>query len=318
MSVSTLAVANNGTSQQQISPVSERTPYNERTPSMGRALFDPKTPEETWRLSEMLAQSNFIPDGYRNQPANIMVAMALGSEVGLAPLQSLQSICVINGHPAVYGDALLALVMSSPLCVSYEDGWDEESQCAFARTQRFGREPCEQLFSLDMAKRAGLLAKKGPWQQYPERMCKMRARSWLCRDVYPDVLRGLSTVRVIDETQGEQARQYQPQQRTQPQQNHRNQRQRSQAKEQPLPAVEVVDDEKQPQEPEPKPEPVEPTEEQTLAVNMIIDALGEAETAEELKAIQDDIKTLPEQIAIDADLINLWNTRRQQLKQSQS
>ena len=45
---------------------------------------------------------------------------------------------------------------------------------------------------LDDAKRAGLLGKKGPWTEYPQRMLQMRARSWALRDGFADVLKGLS------------------------------------------------------------------------------------------------------------------------------
>jgi hypothetical protein len=42
-----------------------------------------------------------------------------------------------------------------------------------------------------MAQRAGLTRNEGPWQTYPERMLRMRARSWTMRDAFADVLRGL-------------------------------------------------------------------------------------------------------------------------------
>src|SRR6185437_4923253 len=45
--------------------------------------------------------------------------------------------------------------------------------------------------SMAMAEQARLLQKEGPWQGYPQRMLKMRARSWMIRDGFADVLRGL-------------------------------------------------------------------------------------------------------------------------------
>jgi hypothetical protein len=46
-------------------------------------------------------------------------------------------------------------------------------------------------FSTAMADHAGLTRVDGPWQSYPERMLRMRARSWTMRDAFADVLRGL-------------------------------------------------------------------------------------------------------------------------------
>ena len=47
---------------------------------------------------------------------------------------------------------------------------------------------------MDDAEKAGLAAKKGPWQEYPKRMCQMRARSWAMRDAFPEAFRGILTV----------------------------------------------------------------------------------------------------------------------------
>ena len=44
-----------------------------------------------------------------------MLAVQLGSEVGLRPMQALQNIAVINGRPAVWGDALPGLCKASPV-----------------------------------------------------------------------------------------------------------------------------------------------------------------------------------------------------------
>ncbi|MFZ8927531.1 MAG: hypothetical protein ACO3CU_12320, partial [Candidatus Nanopelagicales bacterium] len=46
-----------------------------------------------------------------------VVEVRVGREIGLGTLQALQSIAVINGRPSVWGDAMLALVRGSGLCV---------------------------------------------------------------------------------------------------------------------------------------------------------------------------------------------------------
>jgi hypothetical protein len=54
--------------------------------------------------------------------------------------------------------------------------------------------PITRRFSIGEAKRASLLGKPGPWQEYPSRMLRMRARSFAARDAFPDVLRGIRAV----------------------------------------------------------------------------------------------------------------------------
>jgi hypothetical protein len=50
-----------------------------------------------------------------------MVAIQHGMELGLAPMQALQSIAVINGKPVIYGDAALALATAHPSFLDIEE-----------------------------------------------------------------------------------------------------------------------------------------------------------------------------------------------------
>ena len=72
--------------------------------------------EDAFRFSKMVAASEFAPKDFRGKPESCMLAIQHGSEVGLSPMQSLQSIAVINGRPTIWGDAALALVQASPVC----------------------------------------------------------------------------------------------------------------------------------------------------------------------------------------------------------
>ncbi len=151
----------------------------------------PTTFEEAIRFAEILAKSDFTPRDYQGKPGNVLAALQMGAELGLAPMQALQNISVINGRPSVWGDAALAIVMNSPSFESMDE--TDDGTTATCVMKRKGRPAITRRFSMDDAKRAGLLAKKGPWQEYPARMRQMRARSWALRDLFPDALRGLIT-----------------------------------------------------------------------------------------------------------------------------
>jgi RecT family len=185
---------------------------------------------DAWRLSQFFAKSSLVPDDFKGKPENVLVALQLGAEVGFPPMQALQSIAVINGRPSIWGDGFLALLMNSSKYRAHEeyyevavqkdvetvdehgkritvkrwvierreglslDDWkrdDTAAVCAFWRTDR--EAPIVVRFTVGQAKKANLLSKKGPWQEYPDRMLKLRARSWAGRDAFPDVLRGLTT-----------------------------------------------------------------------------------------------------------------------------
>jgi len=163
------------------------------TPARGLALasFD-----DAFRFSKMVAASEFAPKDFRGKPESCLLAIQHGSEIGLSPMQSLQNIACINGRPAIWGDAALAVAMASPVCESVTETIDGEgdNMVATCTAKRRGYEkPTVVRFTVADAKKAGLWGKSGPWTQYPRRMLQLRARGFALRDAFPDVLKGLVT-----------------------------------------------------------------------------------------------------------------------------
>lgn len=157
----------------------------------------PQNIEEALKFSDYLAKSTIVPKDFANNPGNILVAIQWGMELGLQPMQAMQSIAVINGRPALWGDAVIALARSSPLCeYIYEDDDGETATC---RVKRAGEQEQVRTFSMTDAKLAGLAGKSGPWTQYPKRMRQMRARAFALRDVFPDVLRGMGVAEEVQD-----------------------------------------------------------------------------------------------------------------------
>ena len=152
--------------------------------------------DDAFRFAKMVAASDFAPKDFRGKPESCLLAIQHGSEVGLSPMQSLQSIACINGRPSVWGDAALALVIGSPVCEYVRetvDG-DGDSMVATCEAKRRGYDkPTVVRFSVADAKKAGLWGKQGPWASYSRRMLQMRARGFALRDTFPDILRGLVT-----------------------------------------------------------------------------------------------------------------------------
>jgi hypothetical protein len=163
------------------------------TPARGLALasFD-----DAFRFAKMVAASDFAPKDFRGKPESCMLAIQHGSEIGLSPMQSMQNIACINGRPAIWGDAALAVAMASAVCEYVRERVEGEGDAmtAYCEAKRRGYErPTLTSFSVADAKKAGLWGKSGPWTQYPRRMLQLRARGFALRDAFPDVLKGLVT-----------------------------------------------------------------------------------------------------------------------------
>lgn len=166
---------------------------------MSSGQFVPTTFDEAWRMAQVYAASDLVPKDYRGKPANVIVAIQKGAELGLKPLQALDGIAVINGRAGVWGDLLWALVRGSRAIAQIGETFDEASWTAVCTIKRKDGEVIVGKFTKADAEKAGLWNKEGPWRSYPKRMLQMRARAFAARDAVPEALKGLA---VLDEFVG--------------------------------------------------------------------------------------------------------------------
>jgi hypothetical protein len=182
-------------------PKSVTTPAQIKSPiNFGAQGVKLASLEDAFRFANAIVASGFAPRGME-KPEAVLVAIQLGAELGLTPMAALQNTAVINGRPAIYGDAALALVRASGLLHSFkEEEIGEPGKDSFgvrvtaARTD--GSAGIE-TFTVADAKAAKLWGKAGPWTDYPKRMLKFRARGFVLRDVFGDVLKGLRTAEEV-------------------------------------------------------------------------------------------------------------------------
>jgi hypothetical protein len=183
-------------------PAAPKTPVHIGT--KGLQLHDL---DSLYRFANYVSKSGLAPKGMES-PEAIFVAVQMGMELGISPMMALQNIGVINGRPGVFGDLPLALVRNSGLLEEYREeeiGKPSDDTWGFKCTvRRVGCTPKSETFTVADAKRAGLWGKAGPWTQWPKRMLKFRARGFLLRDEFGDVLKGVKTVDELEEMSAEQ------------------------------------------------------------------------------------------------------------------
>jgi hypothetical protein len=166
------------------------------------AAIVPRSLEEAFRVATALSASKMVPASL-DSPEKVMVAIMAGAELGLAPFQSLQSFAIINGKPAIWGDGLMAVVRSQGFKV--KEWLEGEGDAMIARCELTRPDNGDQAwgeFSVADAKKANLWGKAGPWQNYPKRMLKMRARAFALRDGAADVLRGFQIREEVEDYDG--------------------------------------------------------------------------------------------------------------------
>ncbi len=156
------------------------------------------------REARALAASSLLPDHFRDNLPNIMIAMDAAKRLNAAPLQVMQSIYIVHGKPAYSSSFLIATVNASgkftPLRFQYEGevGQPERGCRAVARDKSTGDECLGPLVTMAMARAEGWIDKKGSkWQTMPELMLAYRAAAFWTRLYSPETTMGVYTTEEI-------------------------------------------------------------------------------------------------------------------------
>jgi hypothetical protein len=149
-----------------------------------------QSPDDLQRLARLFAASGLF--GRSGNPDALMAECAIkilaGMEAGFGPFASAAGVSVINGKPG-FGANLLAQAIKKHPVYDYRvlEKTDEVCRIKFlAGKEELGIET----FTIQMAERAGLVGKAGPWKQYPEAMLFARCLSAGMRTHCPDALGG--------------------------------------------------------------------------------------------------------------------------------
>jgi len=147
--------------------------------------------DDLQRLARLFSASGLFGRAGGNPDAHMAecaIKILAGAECGFGPFASSAGVSVINGKPG-FGANLLAQAIKRHHSYDYRVLEKTDTTCRI----RFlsGKEVLgEEVFTMAMAERAGLIKNLGPWKQYPEAMLFARALSAGMRTHCPDALGG--------------------------------------------------------------------------------------------------------------------------------
>jgi hypothetical protein len=149
-----------------------------------------RSADDLQRLARLFSASGLFgrggnPDAHM---AECAIKILAGMEAGFGPFASAAGVSVINGKPG-FGANLLAQAIKRHPVYDYRllEKTDQVCRIKFlAGKEELGIET----FTIQMAERAGLIGKGGPWKQYPEAMLFARCLSAGMRTHCPDALGG--------------------------------------------------------------------------------------------------------------------------------
>ena len=179
--------------------MAETLPAKVEKAELGVDVFNPRTLVEAHQLASALYKSGLLPSEIKSAEAAFAI-LAKGHELGLKPMQSFDLICVIKGKPSLSAAGMRALCLARPdVCEYFRNVETTATKATFETKRRGDPQPVELTFTIEEAKRAGLVRPDSNWSKWPERMLEARASSALARLVYPDLVGGVYTPEEIQE-----------------------------------------------------------------------------------------------------------------------
>lgn len=141
-------------------------------------------------LAKRISSSTLIPVAYRGKPDDCFVAMLLGNELGIAPLQAINNIDVVEGRPSPRAKLRQALAERHPDCEYFRLVSSSDTEATFETKKRSHPAPVRLTFTIEQATKAGL-TRKATYQQHPAAMLVARCSARLADWVYPSSTLGL-------------------------------------------------------------------------------------------------------------------------------
>lgn len=160
--------------------------------------------EDGQRIAKGLCSSDLVPQAYKGNIPNTMIALEMATRIGVSPFMVMQNLDIIQGKPSWRSSFIIAALNScgrfKPLKFEFI-GTDTQSDSYGCRayTDDFdGNRITGPMVTWLMVKTEGWLSKTGSkWKTMPELMFQYRAASFFGRLYAPDILNGMQSVEEI-------------------------------------------------------------------------------------------------------------------------
>lgn len=161
----------------------------------------PTTVAEVQTLAELIGKSALLPDALRGKPADIIMSIMAGAELGLPPFASIRGVHIVSGKPILAAATMVGIVLGSGLAEYFSQVDATPTSVTFETKRRGAPAPQRCTWTIDDAKRAGI--HKNTWLLYPRQMLAARASAELARSAYPDVCAGVCDPDEVGQHSGE-------------------------------------------------------------------------------------------------------------------
>jgi hypothetical protein len=157
--------------------------------------------EMAQRQAKALSASDLVPQQYKGNVANTLVALEIANRIGASPLMVMQNLNIIHGRPSWGSSFIIAAINGSGKFTALRFVGDLSKGIKAVCHEKATGELLEgPTVTMDMAKAEGWLDKAGSkWKTMPELMMRYRAAAFFGRLYAPEITMGMhSTEEVVD------------------------------------------------------------------------------------------------------------------------
>jgi hypothetical protein len=158
------------------------------------------------RKAQIYSQSSLVPQEYRGNIGNVLIAENMARRMGADTLMVMQNLYVVHGKPGWSAQFLVACFNSCGRfsAIKYkfsgEPGSDDYGCVAYCTELSTGDVIEGTKITWGMAKTEGWSTKSGSkWKSMPEQMFRYRAATFLIRSTAPEIGMGLLTKDELDD-----------------------------------------------------------------------------------------------------------------------
>lgn len=161
------------------------------------------------RMAQMYVQSTIVPDIYKGNIGNCVIAIDMAQRMHANPLMVMQNLYIVHGNPAWSSKFLISCINMSgrftPLRYQfYGKRGTEEYACrayAYDKADKEHKDAlCSVWITMSMAKNEGWLNKQGSkWLTMPDQMLAYRAAAFWSRIYAPEISMGFLTKEEADD-----------------------------------------------------------------------------------------------------------------------
>ena len=164
--------------------------------SDGSIFFDINRFELAQRVARVFSESTMVPDHFKGNLGNCLIALNLADRMKCDPFMLLQNMYIVHGKPGIEAKLAIALVNASGKFSPLQYQYDDKKTACYAHARRTGSgEQCKGVsVTLAMAQAEGWMSKSGSkWKTMPELMLQYRAAMFFTRAYCPEALLGMRT-----------------------------------------------------------------------------------------------------------------------------